>query len=122
MKSVMALAVAAAFGLAGPALAQGACVRPTAPAALDGATATMDQLKENQQATKTFIANSDVFQDCVIKDLGAQREAAKAAKKKLDKSVEKAAEAQITANQQDKDKAGAAFNDAVKAYKAANPG
>jgi Skp family chaperone for outer membrane proteins len=122
MKSVMALAVAAAFGLAGPALAQGACVRPTAPAALDGATATMDQLKENQQATKTFIADSDLFQDCVIKDLTAQREAAKAAKKKLDKSVAETADAQISANQKDKAKAGEAFNNAVKAYKAAHPG
>jgi len=89
---------------------------------VDGATATMDQLAGSRKEVGDFIAASDVYQACIIADLGAQRDAAKAAKTKFDKSLEKAANAKISENQADKEKVGTDYNAAVKAYKAAHPG
>jgi len=114
------LTALAALGFAGSALAED-CVRPSAPAAVDGATVTMEQLMAAKKETADFMTASDTFQSCVISDLTAQREAAKAAKTKFDKSIAKAADAKISENQADKVSVGQAFNGAVRAYKAAHP-
>lgn len=117
-----ALIAAAAALLASPALAQTAsCARPDAPAPIDGATATLDQLVAAKAATAAFQTASDTYQQCVLDDVNAQKAAAKASKSKFDSAVAKAANAQIDANQVDKEKVAQAFNSAVKAYKAAHP-
>lgn len=121
MKFAMILTAGAILATAQPALAQGACQRPSAPAAVDGATASLDQLIATKNATAAFIGASDAYQTCVLADLAAQRAAAKEAKTKFDSSIADAAQAQISANQSDKEAAGAAFNAAAKAYKAAHP-
>jgi hypothetical protein len=122
MKNLIAAFVAGAtLILAGSAMAQGACVRPAAPASVDGATATMDQLLANKQEVTAFMAASDAYQTCLINDLDAQRAAAKAAKTKVTKEAIKATDAQISANQADKVLVGKAFNVAAKAYKVAHP-
>ncbi len=117
----MAMLAGAVVALAGPAMAQGACVRPTAPAPVDGSTATMEQLLGAKTQTSAFIAASDAFQTCVIDDLTAQRAAAKTNKTKVPSETVKAADALISANQADKERVGTEFNTAVKAYKAAHP-
>jgi hypothetical protein len=114
------LTALAVVGLAGPALAED-CTRPNAPTVVDGATATMDQLAATRKEVGDFMAASDAYQSCVIADLGAQRDAAKAAKTKFDKGLEKAANAKISENQADKEKVGTDYNKAVKAFKAAHP-
>lgn len=111
----------ALLGLAGPAVAEDACARPTAPAAVDGATATLDQLMAAKNAVMAFMTASDAYQACVIDGLEAQRKAAKTEKKKLDPAVAKAADAKVSENQADKERVGADFNTAAKAYKAAHP-
>jgi hypothetical protein len=117
---IASLALASALTLAAPALAH-ACDRPTAPPAIDGATATMEQLVAQKNAVTTFMTTSDTYQSCVLDGVAAQREAAKKAKTKLDPAVAKAADDAVSANQTDKEQVGAAFNAAVKAYKAAHP-
>lgn len=121
MKLSATLIACATLAMAGPALAEGVCTRPTAPTVVDGATAPLEQLVKSKNEVAAFIAASDTFQTCVLEDLAAQRATAKAAKTKVDPAIVTAAEAQISANQADKESAGAAFNAAAKAYKAAHP-
>jgi hypothetical protein len=121
MKSASILALAAALGLAAPAAALAACEKPAPPVVVDGATASMDQLRANQGEVQKFMSDSDAFQACVVDDLAAQKKAATETKTKVDPAVAKAAEAQLNANQADKEKVGGAFNAAVHAFKAAHP-
>jgi hypothetical protein len=115
------LALGAALALAAPTFALAACDRPAAPTVVDGAAATMEQILASKKEVTDFITASDDYQNCVLADLKAQSDAAKKAKTKLDPAVKKAADEAISANQADKEKVGAAFNDSVKAYKAAHP-
>ena len=122
MKIAAILTAGATLALSGTAA--NACERPAAPTALngvDGATVSVEQLVAAQKEVAGFIAASDTYQACVIDDLAAQRAAAKDAKTKLDPAIAKAAKAQLDANQADKERAGAEFNAAAKAYKAAHP-
>jgi hypothetical protein len=119
-KVAMLLGGAMLAGLAGPGLAAD-CARPAAPAKIDGATATMEQLQAGKAEVTAFMGASDTYQSCLLDDLEAQRKAAKAEKKKLDPAVAKATDAKVSENQADKEKVGADFNSAVKAYKAAHP-
>lgn len=121
MKLSVILIAAAATAFAGSAFAQGTCARPTAPAAVDGATASLEQLLANKKEVSTFIGASDAYQTCVFADLAAQKAAAKKAKTKIDPAAVKAAEEAVAANQADKESVGAAFNASAKAYKAAHP-
>jgi hypothetical protein len=121
MLKTLMLAAGAALMLAGPVMAQDACSRPTAPGTIDGSTATKDQLLASRAAAQAFIAASDSYQECVLAGVTAQREAAKAAKKKFDEKIAKAAQVTIDANQVDKQATGDNLNTAVRAYKAAHP-
>ncbi len=120
MRFAAIMTAGAMLGLASPALAA-ECVRPDAPAAVDGATATMEQLMAAKTAVTDFMTKSDTYQTCMIDDVAAQKAAAKAAKTKFDPAIAKAADAKIGENQADKERVGQAFNAAAKAYKAAHP-
>jgi hypothetical protein len=122
MKFASILALSTALGLAAPGLAfAAACDRPNPPARIDGAKATLDELKAAKGSVTEFMTASDAYQGCVLDDLAAQRAAATAAKTKLDPAVTKAAQEKVDQNQADKERVGADFNAAVKAYKAAHP-
>jgi hypothetical protein len=122
MKHASILVLSAALGLAAPGLAlAAACERPTAPVAIDGASATLDQLRAAKTGVTDFMTASDTYQGCLVDDLAAQRAAAKASKTNLDPAVAKTVETKINENQSDKEKVGAAFNAAVKAFKTAHP-
>lgn len=112
---------AAIFGWAGSALAQDACTKPAAPVAVDGAKASMEELLAAKKQVTEFIGASDTYQTCVLDGLEAHRKAAKAEKRKVDPAVQKMADANIAANQSDKERVGADFNAAARAYKAAHP-
>jgi hypothetical protein len=81
----------------------------------------LDQLVASKNAVVAFMGASDTFQSCVLADLASQRDAAKKNKTKLDPAVAAALQAQVDENQADKERAGAAYNAAAKAYKAAHP-
>ena len=116
-----ALLIGLALTLAGGPLAQAACTRPVAPVNPDPATATLDRIVAAKNQVAAFIADSDAYQTCMLDDIKAQKDAAKKSKIKFDKAVDKAAQAEIDANQADKEAAGTGFNALVKAYKAAHP-
>lgn len=124
MKLAAFVLAGAALALSGPVVAQSACSRPAAPTVLAGvepSAVTMEQLLGAKKEVSAFIGASDAFQTCLLDDLNKQRAAAKAAQTKVDPAVEAAAKADLDGNQADKEAVGAAFNAAVKAYKAAHP-
>jgi hypothetical protein len=104
-----------------PALADSACMEPIAPAAVDGGTATLDQMKATQSDVKMFLKQSDDYQGCLFKELNDQKKAALKDKKDLDPSVEAGVNAKVQENQQLKEKVGAEFNASVAAYNAKHP-
>jgi len=112
------------FGMAAPALADSSsCYEPIAPAAVDGNTATEDQLKSALKDVKSFIQASDDYQTCLLSDLASQKKKAAQSKDKtpLDPSVEADVNNRIKNNQAEKEKVGAEFNAGVQAYKAKHP-
>ena len=123
MLKTLALAAALTIGMAAPALADsGMCQEPIAPAAVDGNTATKDQIKSALVDVKTFIKQSDDYQDCVIHELNAAKDAAKKDKKEVDPQVQTDADNKIKANQALKERVGAEFNAAAQTYNAKHPG
>ncbi len=60
---LMVPALAAAC-LALPTLAQDCGEAPKAPELVDGSQATMEELKKNSEAVKTYIADADEYLDC----------------------------------------------------------
>jgi len=118
----LALAAALAIGMAAPAMAQSTCQEPIAPAAVDGTTATKEQIRAALVDVKTFIKQSDDYQECLYKDLKDQVDAAKKDKKEIDPSIPAAVDAKVKANQALKERVGAEFNTAAQAYNAKHPG
>jgi len=130
MKPILILAALMAAALVQPASAQpaepaatpaSACTRPAAPAPVDGATATIEQMKAANAAAAGFMTASDSYQTCILAELAEKKKAAKKAKTKVDPAIESAIDADIKANQTDKVTTGEAYNGAVRAYKAAHP-
>jgi Skp family chaperone for outer membrane proteins len=116
------LLIGALVALAGPAFAQDACTRPEAPAIdSQAAAASVETLTAAKQQSVEFIKASDAFQDCVLNDAKAKKDEAKAKKVAFDPSIAQRAQREVSANQADKEKVGKAYNEAVKAYKAAHP-
>jgi len=117
---------ASAFVLAAtPALAAGFddCTAPYAPAALNGKTATEEQMKHALSDVKDFIKWSDDYQDCVNNTLIAMKKAATKSKDKqpLDPAYQTEAEDRIHKNQLLKEKVAAEFNTAAKDYNDTHP-
>ncbi len=122
MLKTLVLAAALAIGTAAPALAESACQEPIAPAAVDGNTATSAQLHAAVVDVKTFIKQSDDYQECLYRDLKAQADQAKKDKKDLDPAIAADVDAKVKANQALKERIGAEFNAAATAYNAKHPG
>jgi hypothetical protein len=101
-----------------PAFAEDpACTAPIPPAALDGATATQEQMTAMHDDVVNFIKASDDYQSCVVADLDAQKAKAHKMKIEFDPYVAKQAESLVAANQRLKEKVGGEFNAAVQAFK-----
>ena len=120
MSRKIGLIAACLMAGATPALAQEAvCTEPAPPAMVDGATANSQQLLAVRTQVVDFIAKSDVYQDCIAKDLEAKKKAAGTTP--LDPGVQQVALAKVAANQAAKDKAAADLNAQIAAYRKAHP-
>lgn len=122
MLKTFALAAALMLATAVPAAAESVCSEPIAPAPINGATVTMDQLKANLADVKTFLKQSDDYQICLIKELNDAKDAAKKAKTDVDPALVDGTTKKIQANQALKEKVGAEYNAAAGEYKKAHPG
>ena len=112
----LALAILTLAG-AMPAFAQSNCVPPIPPAAPDGRTATQQQMVAAVNDAKNFIAQSDVYQQCLLDYVQTQKDQAAKSKKKFDASIAADANKKINQNQAEKQQTGSAINAAVNLYK-----
>jgi hypothetical protein len=119
------LGIGLAFGClwALPCFAQGtACAAPAAPAVnVDPVHATKDQMVAAVNEVKAFIAASDQYQDCLDKNMTAQKAAA-TPDKPFDPAIERELVARAAANQSLKQRAGDQINQAVTAWRSTHPG
>jgi len=93
-----------------------ACTAPIPPVALDGATATQEQMTAMHDDVVNFLKQSDDYQSCIVADLDAKRAKAKRMKIEFDPYQQKEAESLAAANQRLKEKVGGEFNAAVHAF------
>ena len=119
MRGLICLAFVGSI-IAGPAMAQTACVAPDQPASIDGATATLDQLKAAVSAAKQFIAASDTYQACLGKEID-DKKAAATADKPFDKAFATRNTELAATNQKMKEAVGGSVNAAIATYKKAHP-
>lgn len=116
------LFAACAAPAAAPAMAQGtACVEPTPPVPVDGAAATADQLRAAMADARNFMAQSDIYQNCLQAEVEAAKTQAAADGRPVDPAIEADAKAAIAASQKAKEKVGLAVNSSLTAYKQAHP-
>lgn len=99
---------------AGPALAEPGCAEPPVPPPVDGATIAPDQLRAAVTAAKSFIAQSDVYQNCLLGELDAAKTERVGA---VDPALERQTRLKVAANQKTKQKVGAEINTAIDVYK-----
>ena len=113
--------LASVLVLAGTPVFAADCVEPYAPAIPNGTTATKDQMLNTQDEVKAFIKASDNYQECILLDIQTQKAALARDQKTIDQGVVDRATASIDRNQREKERVGAEYNVAVRAYAAAHP-
>jgi hypothetical protein len=84
---------------------------------VDGYTVTHDQLVAAINQAKDYMAKSDVYQQCIVDDLEAKKQAAAKAGTPFDEQLQQVALAKAAANQQSKDKLAADLNAQSSIYK-----
>lgn len=106
-------AIAVLVLLAAPAAFAGTerCQEPFGPVVPNGETATAAEMKTAKAEVLTFISDSDIFQDCLVRVMDDPKEDMKPNQKT-------AVMREISANQKEKEAVAAAFNDAIKRFKA----
>jgi len=102
---------------ASPALGQSLCVEPTMPMPLDGAAATADQMRTAMGDARNFIAESGVYQECLVKEVEDAKSRAVAAGQPFDAAIEAAARARVDVSKKAQERVGATLNNAMVAYK-----
>lgn len=99
------------------------CFEPIPPVAVDGSTATEDQMKHALRDVKDFIASSDDYQVCLNSQLILMKKDAEKSKDKqpLDPAIQARVQTKIDANQKLKEKVGNEYNAAAQAFNAKHP-
>jgi hypothetical protein len=121
MRFISGLAFILLIGGGLPAAAQSDCQMPIAPVAPDGKTSTQAQLMAAAGDARSFIAQSDVYQQCLADYVKAQRDLATKNKNPFDTSIQADALKKISENQDEKVKVGGDINAAIGAFKASHP-
>lgn len=107
--------------LATGARAQDACVEPVAPDPVDGSRVSGEQLRAAMTATREFMAQSDLYQFCLSREVDAGKALAATETRSFDAALETDARERIEASQRAKEKAGLSINTAITVYKHAHP-
>lgn len=121
MRFKLGLAFIVLVGGALPAAAQSNCQMPIAPAAPDGRTSTQAQMQAGIGDANRFIKDSDVYQQCLVDYVKAQKDQAAKDKTTFDVSIEADAMKKIKENQDEKVKVGGDVNAAIGVFKASHP-
>jgi patatin-like phospholipase/acyl hydrolase len=118
VKFGLTLAVLTTF--AAPAFAQD-CQLPIPPAAPNGHTISQQDLSAAVSDAKNYIAQSDVYQQCLLDYVQAQKTQAIEDKKTFDPYIETSTQKKIDDNQRTKVRVGSEINAAVSDFKMAHP-
>lgn len=121
MRFKLGLAFIVLVGGVLPAAAQSNCQMPIAPAAPDGKTSTQAQMQAGIGDANRFIKDSDVYQQCLVDYVKAQKDQATKDKTTFDASIESDAMKKIKENQDEKVKVGGDVNAAIGVFKASHP-
>jgi len=103
------------------AAAGATCLAPTAPGTFpDGTTATLEEMKAGAAAVKEFIAQSDVYIDCLNSEAPkVDPKKSLSDKEKADLSAQlAAARKKVDIAEDDKKSVGAKMNEQIRAFKA----
>jgi len=103
------------------AFAQADCEAPVPPATPDGHSATQQQILAAVQDAKNYIAQADVYQQCLLDYVAAQKKQATEDKKTFDSYIETSIQRKIDSNQKTKVRIGAEINAAVSDFKMSHP-
>ncbi|HWY65424.1 MAG TPA: hypothetical protein VNX61_09430 [Rhizomicrobium sp.] len=114
------LLIAAALAMASPAMGQSLCMEPTMPMPVDGAAATPDQMRTAMTDARNFIAQSGVYQECLVKEVEDAKSQAVAGGSSFEPSVEATARAKVDISKKAQERVGATLNNAMVAYKNAH--
>jgi hypothetical protein len=119
------LPVAALVMLAAPAFSAAApgaaCKEPVSPTMPDGKTVPASEIIKAANAVKAFVAESDLYQQC-LKDVVEKLDiAATVSKTPVDPKVKAELEQKGDDNQLKKEQLGAAYSATAAAYRAAHP-
>ena len=115
MRIVLSIAILLCTGAATPA--EPSCTEPPLPPPVDGTSVKPDQLRAAVAAAKGFIAESDVYQNCLLSELDAAKTRASTEGHPLDPAVESQTRLKLAANQKIKEKVGTEINAAIDVFK-----
>ena len=111
-------------GVSAPALAA-TCTEPVPPViAVNGVTATVQQMKDAIADFKTYQSAADDFQSCISVEIQKKEAAAKksSSHKPIDPAILSALNSRAKAVQAEKEKRGGQLNAQIVAFKQAHPG
>ncbi|MES2472335.1 MAG: hypothetical protein V4601_05790 [Pseudomonadota bacterium] len=112
MRSVIAFAIL--IGSVSAALAQDGCIEPPVPAKLDGAPSA-DRMRAALAEARHFIAQSSLYQDCLLKEVEAAKLLAAASGMPFEPMVETSARLKIAASRKAQQRVGDEVNGAITA-------
>lgn len=87
------------------------CQEPFGPVVPDGNTASQAEMRASKAEVLNFIKDSDSFQSCILLVIDDPKE-------EMKEPAKKAGLKKLEANQREKEAVAAAFNNALKAFKA----
>ena len=90
------------------------------PMPVDGAAATPDQMRTAMTDARNFIAESGVYQQCLLKEVEDAKSQAVAGGSSFEPSVEATARAKVDISKKAQERVGATLNNAMVAYKNAH--
>ena len=106
-----AICLAILIGSAGAAQAQG-CAQPPVPAKLDGALSA-DRMRAALADARNFIAQSTLYQDCLLKEVEAAKLQAATSGQPFEPMIETSARLKVAASRQAQERVGSEVNRAI---------
>jgi hypothetical protein len=101
-------------------MGQSLCVEPSMPMPVDGTAATADQMRTTMAEARNFIAESGVYQECLLKEVEDAKSQAAASGQAFEPLVETNARAKLDASKKAQEKVDVTVNNAMAAYKNAH--
>jgi len=103
------------------AVAQTLCTEPAMPAPVDGNAASADQMRAAMAEARNFIAQSSVYQDCLMQEVDAAKAQATTSGQAFDSAIEAGARTKVDASKKAQEKVGGEASNAMAAFKNAHP-